>query len=154
MLFVCCLFEYWHKNFIHMQQTVVFLRKRKYSNYTLKSMSVKHRYIENMKFLSRLERTCTRTHASTYWSQTTFVKINSVFSVLNVNFHNKWCSKTLICPRWWYFFIHYLHVLYFYQLYRRKSSACLYRFWSSFEHWWPKNDRVYHSAIRIVMPIK
>ena len=72
-----------------------------------------------------------------------------------LSFHIKWCSKTLICPSRWYFF----HspsclTLYLYQLYRRKSSACLYRFWWSLLHKWPKNDRVYQSAVIIVMPIK
>ena len=62
MLFVCL--RIWHKNVIHMKQTVVFFKKRKYSNHTLKFMSVKHRYIENMTFISRLERTRARTHAN------------------------------------------------------------------------------------------
>ena len=53
-----------NKNFIQIVQTAVFSEKRKYSNHTLKSMSAKHRYVENMTFLSRFERVRAQAPAS------------------------------------------------------------------------------------------
>lgn len=49
------MFEYWQQKLIHMQQTVDFIRKKKYLNHTLRSMLVKHRYIENVTLLLKAQ---------------------------------------------------------------------------------------------------